>query len=676
MKLQNNLYKFLFFTLVILGAGLALIHNKSNHVREHLNVIARQEISLVQESYKLEYELRKIQINVEKVRAFLESNLASGDQLNESFSVIFKDAQTETQKSMDKINEVVGSMKASIVSNGELATMARLGVNSFQEELATLSTLLEELNQEVEGAISSKEVLPLQDKFTKILEEIDFISSALRSDFELITGTSKRVIVNDAQDMGTIFMVMSVVSIAFLVGITLYVRRKIFKPLDDATKIANDVKRGRRKIFHGPETDDELGNFMESVRNMTFSLREFEHKLQFERDKAQFSEKSLFNFLKNLNHQVRTPLFVISGFIGELEEDKLTPKSKGLVTEVHKEVDRIHRVLDEVMNFLTLRVGNSKVEKNPIAVDDFKHFLYDEFYTKAIAKGIHFHVDMSNNLNDQKVIVTDQELLKRVTYEIVDNAIKNTASGGVDIHFNLDSESFTITVTDTGHGIAHNQIEKYFRGYGAAGEDNLNKGVGLGIGLLLVSKTMKNLGGKVVFKTAPEKGCEVQLVFNKELIHSYMEDDATASITPIVQEVSTKEALMNMGGLRVLVVDDDEESFFMLNEQLKNFMMVDYANNGKVAADKIKENDYDIVLMDLQMPVMDGIEATKLIREIERESGHAHVPIVALTGYAPEKDVKPSEASEFQAYCMKPIRKQDLVRTLYSLTLRNGQMAS
>lgn len=665
MKIQKRLYTIFFLSLVIFAFSLLYVRDRNAKIQDHLSIIADQEIRLVQQTFGLESEVRNVSNSAAKILSFIRSTSYDKEILIRNLPALIKESKLEMDESIKNTQVVLANMKETISGAGAASDAARLGVSSFEEEVEGLKAIVNNLRPELEFAVNNDSLENLEKKYEEVVKRTDFISKAIQNDFHLISATSRSSVIKDSNSIYKFVFISSGVLLLCVAFIYFYIYRKIFRPLNFAKRVAYDVKRGRRKIFSGNFENNELGDFLNSVRSMTYSLREYEHKIEFERNKAQQSEKSLINFLKNLNHEVRNPLFVISGLINELLENMKEGHEKDVLREANLEINHIHHVFDEVMDLLTLRLGNMDVQDSPITMTELTRYLTKEFHARSQQKGIGFNINVDKALEDV-MVRSDSELLKRILFEVIDNSIKNTFVGGIDILFKMSDENFSIQVKDTGEGIAREKLDRYFTGYGAAGEDNINKGSGLGLGLLLVSKLAKNLDGKIIYKTAPGKGCCVTINFEPEIITEISATNKNL-LPDSLDTFSMNEALMAMGGLRVLVVDDDEENYFLLKEQLKNFFILDHAINGKMAMEKIKSETYDIVIMDLQMPVMDGIEASKLIHKYEKEQG-VHIPIVALTGYAQEKEERTANEGEFSAYCLKPIRKKALVRTLFEVS--------
>jgi len=332
-------------------------------------------------------------------------------------------------------------------------------------------------------------------------------------------------------------------------------------------------------------------------------------------------------FLANMSHELRTPLNVIIGFLNIIKNnpkecekylDTIEGSAKSLVT-----------LIDNILNFS--RLENKKIE---VLNKEFSKKEFEEiakfFEVEANKKNLEFSYNFYN-LADY--FYGDMDKIRSILVELLNNSIKFTKKGKIELIIKYDNEKLYIQIIDTGIGIKN--IDKIFTPFTQL-DDRVNKEYhGIGLGLSIVKKLIKTLKGHLDIKTQINKGSEF-----------YIE-------IPI-QVSSKKYDKFNVK--KVLVVEDNRANQMFIKVLLDKFKIkFDMANNGKEAVEKFKNNKYDVILMDINMPIMDGIEATKLIRQYEKENNLKPTKIIAVTANAIEGDKAKFLAIGMDDYIPKPI---------------------
>ena len=332
-------------------------------------------------------------------------------------------------------------------------------------------------------------------------------------------------------------------------------------------------------------------------------------------------------FLSNMSHELRTPLNVIIGFLNII---KSNPKEcEKYLDTIEGSAKSLVSLIDNILNFS--RLENDKIE---ILNKEFSSKEFEEiakFYEiEAKQKNLKFEYKFYN-LPDY--FYGDIDKIRSILVELLTNSLKFTNSGEIKIIIKYENEKLYITITDTGIGIKN--IDKIFNPFTQL-DDRVNKEYqGIGLGLAIVKKLTNTLKGHLNIKTQINKGSEV-----------YIE-------IPI-QVSSKKEDKFDVE--KVLVVEDNRANQMFIKVLLDKFKIkFDMANNGKEAVEKFKNNKYDLILMDINMPIMDGIEATKLIRQYEKENNLKPTKIVAVTANAIEGDKAKFLAIGMDDYISKPI---------------------
>ncbi len=288
------------------------------------------------------------------------------------------------------------------------------------------------------------------------------------------------------------------------------------------------------------------------------------------------------------------------------------------------------------------------------------------FTAQMKSKGIHFMVDSCSNVHDRWVLV-DRNRLNRVILNLVSNAYKFTPAGGT-VRMTLDQglldestgiSTYTLRVSDTGIGMSPEFVEKLFSPFERERTSTVSRTEGTGLGLSITKKIVDLMGGSISVMT--EQGVGTEFVVNLPL--PVIEHEAE----PAAVSVEDDSSSMSFEGVRVLLVEDQPVNMEIATMVLTHHgFVVDRATNGQEAVDKVAAStpgDYAVVLMDVQMPIMDGYEATRAIRALDNEA-LASIPIVAMTANAFAEDVQAALDAGMNAHVAKPIDVGKLMATL------------
>lgn len=368
-------------------------------------------------------------------------------------------------------------------------------------------------------------------------------------------------------------------------------------------------------------------------------------------------EKS--DFLAVMSHEIRTPLNAIINVFGFLNEINLDPKYKDFVEKGISSATLLLHTINDILDYSKIEAGQLNIEHIPFSIDELTKTIYNLFILQMEQKGIAYRIDKNTDLED--LWLGDPIRILQVINNLVSNAYKFTEKGSITIRVRKVSESIvcgskiailSFEVIDTGIGISEEQLHHIFSPFMQADSSTTRKYGGTGLGLS-ISKNLANLmqgqltctstlGGGSTFKL------EIPLEYNEQT--SLLEAKSISKIDDA-----------KLKNLSVLVVEDNDINSIIAAELLKKKgIIVDTAVNGLEAIKKASEQSYDIILMDIQMPVMDGITATKhLRRDLELAT-----PIIAMTANVLEEDKKLYMKSGFNAHVGKPIMPAVLYQTL------------
>lgn len=365
---------------------------------------------------------------------------------------------------------------------------------------------------------------------------------------------------------------------------------------------------------------------------------------------AENANKTKSTFLANMSHEIRTPLNALIGFNELLRSDNLSAKERA---DYHNIIQRngellIH-LIDDILDLSKVESGHLDLELLPTSVSHLISEITKFKSAKAEAKGLRFLVEIDSSVPEN--IITDSLRLKQILNNIIGNAIKFTTAGHVHLHFSFDAKyrKLKFTVSDTGIGIPENMKSKLFQPFIQADASVTRRYGGTGLGLILSKRLAQNLGGDVVLQDS-KVGQGTTFVVE---ISTNLSSDKPAEKAELIPEKTLQ-------GRKILVVEDSIDNTILIEHILKKRgAIVECADNGEIGVNKALTQNFDIVLMDVQMPVMDGYTATRILR-----SKHYVRPIISLTAHAMEEDRRKCLEAGADDYLTKPLRIDLLLQTL------------
>ena len=387
-----------------------------------------------------------------------------------------------------------------------------------------------------------------------------------------------------------------------------------------------------------------------------------------EREKIRAVEGSLAKsrFLFNMSHDIRTPMNAIIGYTKLAMDEGDTEKMHDHLKKIDLSSRHLLEIINDILEMSRIESGKLEIEFIPTDLNDMFEGMRDIFTEQMKEKDIDFSVHTSGIRHN--LVWCDKRNLNRVLLNVISNAYKFTPEGGT-VNVSLweigrdetEYATYEIRIQDTGIGMSKEFAEKMFDAFERE-RSSTDSGIeGTGLGLAITKSIIDLMGGTIEVMTAPGAGTEI--IVRLKLKQASPEDMAGTQATP--EETQPEE--VDFSGKRLLVVEDNMvnlEIARMILEQMG--FVVETAENGKIAVDMVEDSEhgyYDAVLMDIQMPVMDGYTATKCIRALE-DPILATIPIVAMTANAFAEDVRSSEEAGMQAHIAKPIDVNIMRNTL------------
>jgi len=394
----------------------------------------------------------------------------------------------------------------------------------------------------------------------------------------------------------------------------------------------------------------------QSLKDYAFSLQQSNSMLEVASAKAEAANNSKSEFLANMSHEIRTPMTAILGYADLLAESAANPEQIEAAHTIQRNGEHLLGLISDILDLSKIEAGKLELDKVPCSPDDILTEVASLMKVKADGKGLPLLVERRGAVPDQ--VVTDPVRVRQILVNLVGNAIKFTETGQVKVAMRCENGSkgsprLTFDISDTGIGIPSGRIEELFRPFVQAESSTTRKYGGSGLGLAISKRLANMLGGDIVVESRIGEGSVFSLSIPVQLP---VEVEQGASQPTSSQ---TKSDLPKLD-CRVLLVEDGPD-----NQRLIGFLLkkagadVVLADNGQIAVEKAlsPEGEFDVILMDMQMPVMDGYEATRVLRAANYKG-----PIIALTAHAMKYDQQECLDAGCDDYQAKPVDRGTLLR--------------
>ena len=436
------------------------------------------------------------------------------------------------------------------------------------------------------------------------------------------------------------------------IGTTIYVHDKKFGTVNFSNR------QPMKKPF--TQADIDFVNLLGKWISVTMEQIITEEKLQQAKEEAESSNQAKTTFLANMSHEIRTPLTAILGYSEMLlDDDQSQEEMKHEIDSIITSGSHLQKIINDILDLSKIEAGQLIVEYRKISPITFTNELTRIIGTRAQDKGLSFNIDYNFPL--PKEINTDPTRLNQILINLCGNAIKFTDAGHITISLTYIPETtqLEIIVSDTGIGISEEEQLKLFKPFSQADESTTRIYGGTGLGLCIAKQLAQKLGGDISIKSSKGQGSQFITLIDIGIEENEIELITDAENKEKTSENVTLKTATKLNG-HILLAEDDINNQNIISKYLRKLgLTVDISDNGQAAINKTLQQKYDLILMDMQMPVLDGLEATRQLRQ----SGNL-TPVISLTANAMQEDRTKCIDAGADDYLSKPIEFNEFYATL------------
>ena len=407
----------------------------------------------------------------------------------------------------------------------------------------------------------------------------------------------------------------------------------------------------------GSEADSILG-IINYLGNLIEQGKKLEEENRLAKEAAESAAKVKSEFLSVMSHEIKTPLNAIIGLSHLLMQQSFPPDQAKNIRILHTAAENLLNLINDILDYGKIESGKISLNFKPTDIRNLLTHVRNTHLFKAQEKQ-----NTIKLLIDQDLplwVLCDEVRLNQIMHNLVSNAVKFTSQGNITISATVEHETddlvkIAFSVKDTGIGIPKEKQAIIFERFTQAEADTTRRYGGSGLGLSIVRSMLELFNSEIHLNSVPDKGSEFYFTLELEKDRANTPKQATG--------FSAKNTL-DLAGVHILIVDDIAFNTMVAEQMLANAnASSDSAVNGVEAVQKIKENNYDLVLMDIQMPVMDGLEATQQIRQFNK-----NIPIIALTASSEPEVITETKDSGMNDFLMKPFNPNDFYGLIHQYT--------
>lgn len=574
-------------------------------------------------------------------------------------SIMFND-QGSAQRFLDALSGKPNIVSAKIVTaqNTVLATYVRKGIDE------SLIPSLSETPGVTCGSVTCQATMPIDADGSSAVGTIVVVS-----DLSALQGQLRE----NAIGLGWTFLVSFAVALILANLIQGIISRPLLQLVDLARHVSIRQDYSLRVATDGTiGSQDEIGTLVRGVNYMLEQIQRRDEELTAAKDIAEKASQAKSEFVANTSHEIRTPINNIIGFTEMLAENPLEKEEKRLVRLIHASAESLLSIINDILDISKIEAGRMELDYAPTDLQQYLRNMLGPLEEHAKGKDLEFHLRIDENLPPR--LDVDAVRLGQVMMNLVNNAIKFTPAPGtirVDISVlerNDLEAKLRFTVSDTGIGVPDSAKETIFEAFRQADSSTTRQFGGTGLGLAISQRIVMMMGGQIELHSEVGNGAQFTFVLAVRLSGAALSPDTIQNLAEGGSGTRPVPAMArNRNDFRVLVVEDNAMSREITVHRLKKLgVFVVIAESGEQAIEAARHSELDLILMDCQMPGMDGFETTAHIRAVQTAQG-LRTPIVALTAHAMEGYREVCLNAGMDDFLTKPLHESELVDFLKKL---------